>query len=158
MISAIERGESSPTAHVLDKLAAGLNVSMASLFADDPEPNSSPLSRRDQQRQWKDPATGYVRRNLSPAKFPSAIELAEVLLPPKTSVAFEPPAGRRAYDQQIFVIEGRIEVRMRDAVHALAAGDCLAMRVDEASSFRNPLAKAARYLVATAPTRRQSSR
>ncbi|MFD0461059.1 helix-turn-helix domain-containing protein [Microvirga aerilata] len=34
MISLIERGESSPTAVVLDKLAAGLGVTLASLFAE----------------------------------------------------------------------------------------------------------------------------
>ena len=32
MISVVERGESSPTAVVLEKLAAGLGVTMASLF------------------------------------------------------------------------------------------------------------------------------
>src|SRR3954464_4126570 len=57
MISLIERGESSPTAVVLEKLAAGLGVTLASLF-DAPAATRGPLgpvSRRDEQPQWKDP-------------------------------------------------------------------------------------------------------
>src|SRR5437660_8138446 len=57
MISVIERGESSPTAVVLEKLAAGLGVTLASLFdapATAPIP-SEPVARREDQPQWRDP-------------------------------------------------------------------------------------------------------
>src|SRR5207248_7145413 len=60
MISLIERGESSPTAVVLEKLAAGLGVALASLFdapADARAPHG-PVARRDDQPQWRDPASG----------------------------------------------------------------------------------------------------
>jgi transcriptional regulator with XRE-family HTH domain len=50
MLSLIERGESSPTGVVLEKLAAGLRVTLASLF-DAPKaavhPPSGPLARRE---------------------------------------------------------------------------------------------------------------
>ena len=82
MISLIERGESSPTAVVLERLAAGLGVALASLFDDDAAP-ASPLSRRDAQLQWRDPASGYVRRNLSPPNHPSPLQLVAVELPPR---------------------------------------------------------------------------
>src|SRR6478672_1224803 len=52
MISLIERGESSPTAVVLDRLAAGLGVTLASLFdapAAGDQAASGPVSRRDDQ-------------------------------------------------------------------------------------------------------------
>src|SRR5688572_6420586 len=62
MISLIERGETSPTAVVLEKLAAGLGVVLAHLF----EPAgtelaalSSPVARRDGQPEWRDPDSGY---------------------------------------------------------------------------------------------------
>src|SRR5690242_4039718 len=45
MISLIERGESSATAVVLEKLAASLGVSLAGLF-EDPQAPASPLARR----------------------------------------------------------------------------------------------------------------
>src|ERR687890_2569628 len=82
MISLVERGESSPTAAVLDKLAAGLGVTLASLFAEKDSAGASPLARRADQRVWRDPDSGYMRRNLSPAGFPTPIELVEVVLPP----------------------------------------------------------------------------
>src|SRR5258708_40060647 len=67
MISLIERGESSPTANVLDRLAAGLGVTLASLFDRTPKAAASPLARRADQVTWTGPATGYGRRNRSPA-------------------------------------------------------------------------------------------
>src|SRR5919198_656551 len=65
MISLIERGESSPTAVVLEKLAAGLGVTLASLF-DAPQARApgGPVARRAQQPEWRDPTSGYVRRNV----------------------------------------------------------------------------------------------
>ncbi|HBU88792.1 MAG TPA: transcriptional regulator, partial [Acinetobacter sp.] len=62
-ISLIERGEASPTAVVLEKLANGLGVPLTQLF-DVPQNNQSPqpLIRRTQQSEWKDPETGYIRR------------------------------------------------------------------------------------------------
>src|SRR5437660_6766439 len=72
MISLIERGESSPTAVVLEKLAAGLGVTLASLF-DAPAAAAQapgPVARRDGQPQWQDPASGYLRRNVSPPGVP----------------------------------------------------------------------------------------
>jgi transcriptional regulator with XRE-family HTH domain len=150
MISLIERCESSPTASVLVRLASGLGVTLASLFADTPRPDPSPLARRAAQRAWRDPDTGYVRRNLSPPGFPSAIELVEVVLPPRAHVAFDGASRAPAIDQQIWVLEGTIQLRIDDTVHDLAAGDCLAMRVGQVSAFRNPTEHAARYLVALA--------
>src|SRR4051794_41684403 len=84
MISLIERGESSPTAVILEKLAAGLGVTLASLFdaptnattAADQPPNS-PISRRTDQPQWRDPASGYLRRNLSPPGVPQPTQLVD---------------------------------------------------------------------------------
>src|SRR5688572_18927903 len=43
MISLVERGESSPTAAVLDRLAAGLGVTIASLFTEEARADASPL-------------------------------------------------------------------------------------------------------------------
>ena len=48
MISLVERGETSPTAVVLEKLATALGVSLASLF-DAPSASAEPVSRRASQ-------------------------------------------------------------------------------------------------------------
>src|SRR5262245_57702789 len=67
MISLVERGESSPTAIVLNKLATGLGVTIASLFdapATAEHAQDGPVARRADQPEWRDPASGYVRRNV----------------------------------------------------------------------------------------------
>src|SRR5678816_3678632 len=85
MLSLIERGESSPTAVILEKLAAGLRVTLASLF-DAPtataQAASGPVSRREDQPQWQDPASGYLRRNVSPPGVPQPMQIVEVHFPP----------------------------------------------------------------------------
>lgn len=150
MISLIERGESSPTASVLDKLAGGLGVTLASLFAEKETSDASPLIRRADQRVWRDPETGYLRRNLSPPGYPSPIELVEVILPPGARVAYDTGPRAAGLSQQVWVIEGVVELTVGHGTHRLAAGDCLAMRVDEPVVFRNPAGEPSRHLVALA--------
>lgn len=151
MISLVERGESSPTAAVLDRLAAGLGVTLASLFAEGARADASPLSRRADQVTWRDPETGYLRRNLSPAGFPSPIELAEIVLPAGARVAYDTPGTRAVgISQQVWVMEGEIELSVDGVTHALDAGDCLAMRLEGPIAFRNPTRRDARYVVALA--------
>ncbi len=148
-ISLIERGESSPTATVLDKLATALGVTLASLFEDGAAPvaDPSPLARAAEQPVWTDPVSGYARRNLSPA-VRSPIQLVEVNFPAGRRVAYD--TGTREFEthQQIWMIEGAMALTVGDEHWRLEAGDCLAMRLDCPVVFRNPTRKPARYLVA----------
>ena len=159
-ISLIERGQSSPTAAVLDKLATGLGVTLASLFEDDASPAAepSPVARAAEQPVWTDPASRYVRRNLSPAAR-SPIQLVDVVFPAGQRVAYESGARDVEIHQQVWMIEGVMEVSVGKEQWRLEAGDCLAMRLDRPTAYRNPTRKPARYLVALAtlpfnPTRR----
>lgn len=152
MISLIERGESSPTAVLLEKLATGLGVSLASLFdapAPAPEP-ASPVSRLADQLQWRDPHSGYVRRNVSPGGFASPIQIVEVLFPPKARVAYETAAREPVIHQQVWVLDGVIELTVGDDRHRLSTGDCLAMVLDRPMSYYNPTRKTTRYAVVIA--------
>jgi transcriptional regulator with XRE-family HTH domain len=146
MISLIERGESSPTAVLLERLATGLNVALASLF-DAPGPSPQPVARRADQLRWRDPASGYVRRNLSPAGFASPIQIAEVEFPAGAHVAFDTGARDVRVHQQVWVLEGSIEVRVGNDRHLLDTGDCLAFVLDRPTGFRNRARKLARYAV-----------
>lgn len=152
MISLVERGESSPTAAVLDRLAAGLGVTLASLFAEDARADASPVARRAEQVAWRDPETGYLRRNLSPPGHPSPLDLVEVVLPAGARVAYDSPASRHSAGicQQVWVMEGTLELSLGDVAHRLDEGDCLAMRVGGPTVFRNPGDRDVRYLVALA--------
>ncbi|MEQ1516601.1 MAG: XRE family transcriptional regulator [Usitatibacteraceae bacterium] len=146
MISLIERGESSPTAIVLEKVATGLGVSLASLFEAEVA-DGKPVVRRNDQLSWRDPASGYVRRNISPPDFRSPIQIVEVDFPPRAKVAYESSTREVQVDQQIWVLDGAIDILWGDEVFALKEGDCLAMRLDRPTAFSNPHRKAARYVV-----------
>jgi transcriptional regulator with XRE-family HTH domain len=146
-ISLIERGESSATATVLDKLSAALGVTVASLFEKPSDEPPSPVARAHDQPVWTDPGSGYVRRNLSPAVH-SPLQLVEVSFPAGQRVAYE--TGVREVDvvQQVWIIEGTMEVTVGATLWTLEAGDCLAMRLDQPIAYHNPAARPARYLVA----------
>jgi transcriptional regulator with XRE-family HTH domain len=153
MISLIERGESSPTAVVLEKLAAGLGVTLASLF-DAPAVSTTqvpgPVARRDDQPTWKDPASGYVRRNVSPPGVPQPMQIVEVRFPAGRRVAFETAARDRRVYQQIWMLEGTMDITVDRVRHRLRAGDCLAMQLDRPMMFHNPTRKPAHYAVVVA--------
>ena len=148
-ISLIERGQSSPTAIVLDKLATAFGVSLASLFEQpaDPVTEPSPHVSRHEQPVWTDPASGYVRRNVSPPAW-SPIQLVEVQFPPGKQVGYESSLKDADIYQQIWMIEGVMEMTAGDRQWRLQTGDCLAMKLDCPIVYRNRSSKTARYLVA----------
>jgi transcriptional regulator with XRE-family HTH domain len=153
MISLIERGESSPTAVILEKLAAGLGVMLASLFDALPATStapSGPVARRDDQLMWRDPASGYLRRNVSPPGVPQPMQIVEVRFPAGARVAFETGARDMRVQQQVWVLEGAIDVTLGEERHRLREGDCLAMQLDRPTMFHNPTRKPTRYAVVIA--------
>jgi transcriptional regulator with XRE-family HTH domain len=146
MISLIERGETSPTAVVLDRLATGLGVTLASLFdLPDQPPHAGPVARREEQPEWRDPASGYVRRNVSPPGVPQPMRIVEVHFPPRARVAFENAPRSTPVHQQIWVLEGEMEITVGGECYRLRQGDCLAMQVDRPTMFHNRTRLPARY-------------
>jgi transcriptional regulator with XRE-family HTH domain len=149
MISFIENEKCCPTIATLHKIASGLGVPLASLF-EDGSAAPVPVSRRKDQTTWRDPESGYTRRQVSPASFPSPIQIVEMTLPAGALVAYESGACKESIHQQIWVQEGCIEVMVDGVTHRLAADDCLAMRLDVSAAFRNCTSNPARCLVVTA--------
>src|SRR5262245_40741696 len=157
MISLVERGESSPTAVVLEKIAFGLGVSLATLFEDSTAP-ADPVSRRDDRTPWRDPQSGYIRRNISPDNFPSPIQIVEIVWHASARVAYETGARDVSIYQQIWVQDGSIEVTLGGIRYRLSEDDCLAMQLNEPTAFRNRTRKPARYVVVVASERSRASR
>lgn len=147
-ISLIERGQSSPTAVVLDKLSSALGVSVASMFETGAAPAApSPLARVADQPVWSDPASGYVRRNVSPPGV-SPLQMVDVLFPAGQRVAFETSERDADIHQLVWLIDGVMEIAHGNDQWQLNPGDCLAVRLDAPIRFHNPGSKSARYLVA----------
>ncbi len=159
MISLIERGESSPTAVVLERLATGLGVTMAAMFeaAAGSRAASGPVARRADQPEWRDPASGYLRRNISPPGAPQPMQIVEVHFPAGARVAFETGARDVRVQQQVWVLKGVIDITLGTKRHRLSEGDCLALELDRPTMFHNPTRKTTRYAVviaSEAPSRR----
>jgi len=164
MISKIERGESSPTAAVLGKLSAALELSVSELLApgtarpagDRPgapgEPGlaGSPLPRGGTVRRaagtpaWRDPDTGYLRRQVSTPRFPAAV--TEVTLPPGARVPY--PAGAYAFIAQlVWILSGQLTLTDGPAAHVLGPGDTFELGEPRPREFRNDSAGDCRYAV-----------
>jgi transcriptional regulator with XRE-family HTH domain len=157
MLSLVERGESSPTAVVLEKIAGGLGVPLASLFEDASAP-ASPVSRPAERKPWRDPESGYVRCNISPANFPSPLQIVEVKLPAGARVAYETGARPVGTYQQVWVQDGTLELTVGDTTYSLSEGDCLAMQLNEPTAFKNPTRKTVRYVVVLTTERQRAVR
>jgi quercetin dioxygenase-like cupin family protein len=102
--------------------------------------------RHADQPVWRDPQSGYLRREVAPAGTGSPTRIVEVDFPAGGEVVFR-PGGQRPAEQHVWVLEGEIEVALGAVTYALTAGDCLHMRVSEVSSFRNTSTGPARYAV-----------
>jgi len=148
-ISLIERGETSATAVVLEKLAAGLGVALAALFETE-RAAPGPVMRRAEQPEWRDPASGYLRRNVSPPDYPSPLRVVEVEFPAGRRVVLEGTTPATAIDEQVWVLEGAMTLTLGHARHELKAGDCVALHVDGPIEFHNPTRRMARYAVVIA--------
>ena len=147
-ISLIERGEASPTAVVLEKLANGLGVPLTQLF-DIPQNNQSPqpLIRRTQQSEWKDPETGYIRRQISPPNWKSPFQIVEIEFPPQSRITYEISETSKVVQQQLWVVEGEIDIQLGDSSYALSTGDCLAMQLNQPVIYSNNSSQVARYIL-----------
>jgi transcriptional regulator with XRE-family HTH domain len=149
MISKIERGESSPTAVVLGKLSAALELSISELLEDRPAGSGAVVRRATDTPEWRDPDTGYRRRQVSPPRFPAAV--TEVVLPPGAVVPY--PAGAYAFIAQlVWVLSGRLTLADGPAEHVLGAGDTFTLGEPRAREFRNEAGEDCRYVVVVTRT------
>jgi transcriptional regulator with XRE-family HTH domain len=146
MISKIEREEVSPTAAILGRLAAAFEMTLAALLL---KAEGIPrLSRASVQKSWRDPATGYVRKQVF-SRPDHPLELVEVELPAGQKVSF--PAWSYAHIRQIvWVKKGHLVITEGDTRSQLNPGDCLGFGPPSAVSFINESRHPCSYVVALA--------
>lgn len=147
MISKVERAESSPTAVLLGRLSGAFGLTMSTLLSR-AEGQMGRLRRAADQEVWRDPASHYVRRSLSPNPG-GPLDLVAVELPPGAEVSY--PAASYLYTRhQIWVQDGHLTFIEGADVHELAPGDCLELAGGADCTFANRSATPCRYLVAVA--------
>ena len=87
---------------------------------------------------------------MSPSGVTSPIQIVEVEFPRGARVAFDTGARDPRQHQQVWVLEGSIDVSVGDERHELHKGDCLAFVLDRPVAFHNRTRKVARYAVVIA--------
>jgi uncharacterized cupin superfamily protein len=78
------------------------------------------------------------------------MQIVEVRFPPRARVAFETGGRDVRVHQQVWMLEGTMDVAVGAERHRLREGDCLAMTLDRPTMFHNPTRWPARYAVVIA--------
>lgn len=135
MISAIERGTKAATVLVLDRVATGLDTSLARLLASESRSRVIALPR-GQQQVALDP-TGWERRILSPVLPGVEFEFMRTTLGPgvDAGVFLAHAPGSREY---VAVEKGTLLLTIDGELHTLEAGDSIYYDGDCLHAFANP--------------------
>ena len=144
MISKIERGEASPTATLLGRLSGAFGLTLSTLLAR-AEDAGGRLMRAADQPQWQDPASGYVRRQVSP-RSDVPVELVRVELPAGAEVSF-PASSYTFIRQMMWVLKGRLTFIEGDTIHEMEPGDCLLLGPPVDCTFKTRGRESCIYLV-----------
>src|SRR5260370_14276512 len=124
-ISKIEREEVSPTAVILLRLANAFDLTLAGLLLR-AEGEGERLSRAAEQPVWRDPETGYLRRQVF-SRPDNPIEIIRVEMPAKQRVTL--PASSYAHIRQILWVQsGALVITEAGERDEVGARDCLGFR------------------------------
>jgi transcriptional regulator with XRE-family HTH domain len=146
-ISKIERAEVSPTAAVLVRLAAAFDLTLAGLMLR-AESQGGRLSRASQQPIWRDPETGYLRRQVF-NRPDHPIEIIRVELPAGQHVVL-PASSYARIRQAVWVQEGSLVITEAGERHTLGTGDCLGFGSPSEVTFANETTTPCVYVVVLA--------
>lgn len=145
MMSAVERGEKTPSVLVVHRIAVGLGSNITRLLG---EEQAAPVVvlRRAAQRVARDPG-GWERRNLAPAQPGVAFEFMRTTIQPGVNAGEFPPhpPGSREY---VAVEQGRLQLTVAGAAYLLETGDSIAYHGDCWHAFANPGPGACVYYLA----------
>ncbi len=146
-ISKIERQETSPTAVILVRLAGAFDLTLAGLLLR-AEGAGDRLSRASDQAVWRDPETGYVRKQVF-SRPDHPLEVVTVDMPAGQSVVL--PASSYAHIRQaVWVLAGDLVILEGDERYELAVGDCLGFGPPSEVTLANETAAPCTYLVVLA--------
>lgn len=135
MISAVERGRKAATILVLDRIATGLDTSLARLLAG--ETKARVILLPSQKQTVAKDRSGWERRILSPVLPGVEFEFMRTTLGPRVDAGtFLPHAhGSREY---VAVEQGTLLLTIDDRPYTLQAGDSIYYDGDCHHAFANP--------------------
>jgi transcriptional regulator with XRE-family HTH domain len=134
MLSSVERGEKAPTVVVLDRIAAGLDMPLASLVA---EPDAERIIvRRAADQDRVDEPGGWQRTILSPVVPGVNFEWIRSTLPPGCDAGTFPAYAAGSHEF-IAVQSGTLTLTVGDRELSLSTGDSVYFAADIPHSYAN---------------------
>jgi transcriptional regulator with XRE-family HTH domain len=139
MLSQVERGETSPTLQIADKIASGLELRLSQLLRLD-EDGAVSVVRRSERRQGPERAAGHRYEILTP---PLPGQRAEVSFHTLAAGALtggpgDPPMHEPGSRETALVESGSVTLHCDGQAYALGPGDCVTFDADLSHHFENP--------------------
>jgi transcriptional regulator with XRE-family HTH domain len=150
MISKIERGVAVPTATVLGKLSAALEVGLSQLVGN-ARPREPVLLPEIEQDIYRDPESGLERRSLSPLFPDRSVDFVLNLLPAGGHVVF--PGHHQGVEEYLFVRQGRLIVVTDGQRHLVTQGSTLFYPGHTEHEFHNETDEVVEFFIIVDDTR-----
>ncbi len=156
MLSQVERGETSPTLAIADRIAAGLELSLSQLLRLD-EGGSVTVVRAADPKPARE-AGGHRAEVLTPALPGQRAELSRHTLAPHAATGGpdDPPLHEPGAREVVHVERGPLVLCIDGERHELAGGDTVTFDADLPHHFENPGATPTTFLAVVAAGLRRS--
>jgi transcriptional regulator with XRE-family HTH domain len=140
MLSQVERGETSPTVAVAERIAAGLDLRLSQLLRLDEGGGSVAIVRAAERRKGPSGAKGHRYELLTPPLPGLRTEVSrhELAAGARTGGAGDPPMHEPGSRETAVVEHGEVVLVCDGERHELAEGDCVTFDADLPHHFENP--------------------
>jgi XRE family transcriptional regulator, regulator of sulfur utilization len=139
MLSQVERGETSPTVAVAERIASGLELRLSQLLRLD-EGGSVAIVRSGERRKGPASGRGHRYELLTPPLPGLRAEVSrhEIAAGARTGGAGDPPMHEPGSRETAVVERGQVVLVCDGERHELAEGDCVTFDADLPHHFENP--------------------
>jgi transcriptional regulator with XRE-family HTH domain len=157
MLSQVERGETSPTLQIAERIAAGLELRLSQLLRLD-EDGAVTIVRKSERRTGPGRVRGHSYEILSPPLPGQRAELSRHTLAPGaiTGGPGDPPMHEPGSRETALLESGTVALVIDGARHELGAGDCVTFDADLPHHFENPGPEEAELLAVVSAGLRRS--
>ena len=140
MLSQVERGETSPTVAVAERIAAGLDLRLSQLLRLDEGGGSVAIVRAEERRKGPSGTKGHRYELLTPPLPGLRAEVSRHELAPgaRTGGAGDPPMHEPGSRETAVVERGAVVLVCDGERHDLSEGDCVTFDADLPHHFENP--------------------
>jgi transcriptional regulator with XRE-family HTH domain len=149
MLSQVERGDTSPTLAVAQKIAAGLDLTLSQLLRLDEDRHVVVVRVRDRRTRRR---RGHKVEELTPPLPGQRSDVSEHTLAPgaATGAPDDPPVHEPGSRETAVVLDGKVELLIDGQRHELAEGDSVTFDADLPHHFENNSSSQARLIAVVA--------